>query len=246
MSELPTHTQYQALERLAALQDIVRVAFGEVSARNDARGSQADLHRDRKLKQIAKDRDNVQFLRMVSRYYTALFDAVMQRIEDIQANILAAIMTFKDRLDVARAVLANILETAARLPDNTPVFRYEDGSIKTDEGRDISADEAASIEWRGDEPVGELFERAKQTANTVKNDLLLLRSYDIEMQDYADKAEELQSEDTPENRLALQEISQQVSKIDKEVGAITTSEPEASRLQDTEVTIPKIELSYFQ
>lgn len=217
MSDQPTVTDYQAKDRLEQYRDLMRVAFGEQSGRNDQRGAQANLRDDIRRKQAEQNLQNFQFQLRVSDFYKALYADVMNQIEDIQAKICAAIIDMQGRLQTAQAELDALLERANKLPDGTPVFQYEDGIVKTDTGRVLDEQERASLVWREDIPKVEALDRARDKVDDINNGLLLLQGYDAEVQGLADQAAALENTDTPKSRLVLQDISQKAQVLEKSV-----------------------------
>ncbi|NQY39353.1 MAG: hypothetical protein HRT80_04560 [Henriciella sp.] len=84
-------------------------------------------------------------LLMLDPIYAAAFERVSNLVDDAQDKLNAAIDQVAQRIEHLEGLVTDMENRTAKLPDGTAVFRAADGSLKTADGRDLTAAETALL-----------------------------------------------------------------------------------------------------
>lgn len=106
--------------------------------------------------------------------------------------------------------LEDICKNANRLPDGRMVFRDENGQVVSGDGREVSADDAASIVWQDGAPSYEDYQAAKRNAETSRQTLEEIEGYQRDVLGPA--RDRFDSEDPP---MTQDEFDEQKKRIDQ-------------------------------
>jgi hypothetical protein len=143
-----------------------------------------------------------------ARVHTQTFDA-LRNAEDAAAEALA-------KLEAAHAKaergLQDMLDHAARLPDGRRVFKDQRGQVRDEHGARVSELEAASIQWRGDEPAWENFEDQRTYAGELSRGIDEMRGVQV---DLGDIREEMADKDHPPSETRVGELRGQIEDLDR-------------------------------
>lgn len=116
---------------------IKRFGFGQ--ARQDAT-------QDKKRKQSAFEQ------MMMNPAYREAWTSAMDAINQAEEAVYQALIQASDTLHHAQRQYQELLDRAALTADGQRVFKDKHGDVYTEDGEKLSADEAAQIDWRGDDP----------------------------------------------------------------------------------------------
>ncbi|ODA66590.1 hypothetical protein A7A08_02357 [Methyloligella halotolerans] len=84
--------------------------------------------------------------------YAALYEDTFAKLREAEQAAERALERARLALAKAEQDLQTTLDSAARLQDGTRVFKDQNGQVRTEHGGKVSDLDAASIDWRGDEP----------------------------------------------------------------------------------------------
>lgn len=113
--------------------------FGFDQARQDAT-------EDKKRKQSAFEQ------LMMNPVYREAWTNAMNAVNQAEEAVYHALIQAGDTLHEARRQYQELLDKAALTADGQRVFKDKHGDVYTEDGEKLSADEAAQIDWRGDDP----------------------------------------------------------------------------------------------
>lgn len=112
------------------------------------------------------------------------------------------------------------------------MFKDKDGQVWDEHGERISADQAASIQWRGDEPTREAFIDQSRYAKDISRSIDEMRGVQV---DLGGIREEMTDKDNPPTQERTEDLRSQIEALDRQtrehVGRIRVE-----ALQDPEVT----------
>lgn len=95
--------------------------------------------------------------------YRAMYERVGEKLDAADRATLKALEEARLRETQARRAYDELQERAAQLPDGTRVYRTEDGKAAYDEnGRQLTAEEQASVDWQQGQPSWEEREQSRQ------------------------------------------------------------------------------------
>ncbi|MEM8542103.1 MAG: hypothetical protein AAGF25_14200 [Pseudomonadota bacterium] len=191
----------QGLE-LAGLNGSRRSRFGVSDSGNSTNGKEkSDRERIRRT---------LEWLLLNDSDYARLHrDAItaVQRAAETARDVLRQIET---ELAAIHGILADIMESAAQLPDGTKVFRDENGLVRYANG-DIVHDELAEmIAWRGDEPTYEYARRIFDREAALDDALHDGRVIEVEIGGYRD---ELTNNEDPPSKERIPVILDRIDSI---------------------------------
>jgi len=117
--------------------------------------------------------------------YAALYDDTFNKLREAEQAAECALE--KARLALARAEqdLQTTLDSAARLQDGTRAFKDQKGQVRTEHGEKVSDLDAASIEWRGDEPSYEQFLETRSTVESLGGRIDKIEKMQVEVLGHA-------------------------------------------------------------
>ncbi|MFK4751162.1 hypothetical protein [Oceanobacter antarcticus] len=113
--------------------------FGFDQARQDAT-------EDKKRKQSAFEQ------LMMNPVYREAWTNAMNAVNQAEEAVYHALIQASDTLHEAQSQYQDLLDKAALTDDGQRVFKDKHGEVYTEDGDKLSADEAAQIDWRGDDP----------------------------------------------------------------------------------------------
>lgn len=140
-----------------------------------------------------------------ARAYTQTFDA-MRNAENAAAEALAKLEAAHAK---AERELQDILDHAARLPDGRRVFKDQYGQVRDEHGERVSALDAASIQWRGDEPAWENFEDQRAYSGQLSRGIDEMRGVQV---DLGDIREEMTDKNHPPSETRMGELRERAER----------------------------------
>lgn len=81
---------------------------------------------------------------------------------DAQSRLEIALERIQHEIQRSQTALDEKLELAARLPDGTHAFKDQNGTVRCEDGSQVSDDLAATIIWSGNEPELEEIQADRQ------------------------------------------------------------------------------------
>ena len=191
-----------------------------------------------------------------SESFAAAHSAAMSALVDAENSVADGLSEIVEALADARRTLEEMEDRAARLADGTLVFRNTHGDVVTADGHPVSDEDAAGVEWRGDEPSYEDYFAQRNRIEGLQQAERELRGIEIELGDIRgeltdqqepptearvgeleDRAEELgERADTIRNQAMMNHTAPEQNDLSAEAGGIAVTEiPDAA-------TIPTINL----
>ncbi|WP_238365447.1 hypothetical protein [Mesobacterium pallidum] len=139
--------------------------------------------------------------------YRAAYERTWDVLTDAETRAQSTIDALEAQLERDEAALEALTRSAASLPDGTKVFRAADGSLKTQEGTDVSH-LSDHVVWRGDEPSWEDYRDQQARTENLRGDLDAWRYYQVETLGHA--RDRLSDEDNPPSVEELDEIQRDI------------------------------------
>lgn len=156
--------------------------------------------------------------------YAAAYEAAWNALEDAEARTARALAALARKTEGDGRRLQDILDQAARLPDGTRVFRDEDGTIWTEHGGRVTAEDGETIVWTGSEPGFEDYAVAKEAVAKSETAKQEIETYQVEVLGYA--RDRLSDEENPPDIDELKELEAQITlEAPQHVQAFGASEP---------------------
>lgn len=149
--------------------------------------------------------------------YRAKYEEVANKLKDAQQRVNEAMERVDRDLREARDQFRRTQDRAATLADGTRVYQSEDGNVYTEDGRKLSEEEAATVQFNGDEPSYEDMQRERERIEALERQREELERYQREVLDPATRR--MEDEDSPPS---LDELEEMGRKIDEQM-------PEAAR-----------------
>ena len=155
----------------------------------------------------------LQMLLATNPGYAALYNDTMGALGDAEKAADDALEKLEAALTKARRETQNMLERAAKLPGGRSVFKDKDGQVWDEHGERISADQAASIQWRGDEPTREAFIDQSRYAKDISRSVDEMRGVQV---DLGGIREEMTAKDNPPTQERVEDLRNQIHSLDQE------------------------------
>lgn len=141
--------------------------------------------------------------------YARLHADTMRALGDAEVTTDRAIAKAQKALEEAQQHLEQTLSRAAKLPDGTRVFRDARGNVWNERGRHVSDADAASLEWRGDEPAYEQFLEESESVKDRLTRLDALQGYRVDT--IGGIRDRMTDEDNPPSTGEMQRYRQQIN-----------------------------------
>ena len=157
----------------------------------------------------------LQLMLMENSTYAALFEETATILTDAQSRLDALLERVHTHIEQSTAALDDKLERAARLPDDTKVFKDQSGQIRTQDGSAVPADLAATILWSGNEPSYEDVQ-----ADSARLNRLTELESDIQFcqAEIGDMQAAMEDDDNPPKEDDLKDFGQRAQDIADDLG----------------------------
>ena len=126
--------------------------------------------------------------------YAVAHTNLMNSLRDAQVEAERVLNQLYEQLFSGQDHLQSVLSNAARLPDGRAAFKYADGVVRDEDGHELDAVLAATIEWRANMPSGEEYDAAKERVQSIENAILEVQGIQTDLGDVYNRA---MSEDNP-------------------------------------------------
>lgn len=162
-----------------------------------------------KQKSERRYRTMLQILLEEDVQYARLYYEVRDTLNNARRAVDRALSDIKRQLEEAERTLQFMRNNAARIDDGTLVFRSTvDGHVYTEDGRQLSADEAQDIEFSENAPSREDFNTQREKAQTLKEQQAEIETY---KRDVIDRAQDrMDDKDDPPSVEELEKIEQDI------------------------------------
>ena len=221
MSDLTRKDEFDTIQR-----QLASVGDSRISLLSEAEEEKSPRGRERRRK---RERQTMTALKMLLRdqEYAALYNAVGDLLDDAERKTETAIAA-------AEADLQDTLDRAARLPNGAAVFRDANGDIRGEDGKIITPEDAAGIEWPDGAP--------SYAEYTQRRDRLdELRRYQVEVLGHA--GDRMNDEDNPAQKDELRQLENAIQDGLNSVVHQKDAEdhtPESTHERSSEVTVLKL------
>ena len=201
--------------------------FGFDKARQDAT-------EDKKRKQSAFEQ------MMMDAVYREAWTSAMDAINQAEEAVYQALIQASDTLHHAQRQYQELLDRAALTADGQRVFKDKHGDVYTEDGEKLSADEAAQIEWRGDDPSREDQTHRQDALTSAQKEFDRINGHSNRI---VEIREELTDQDNP---LSIDEIQDRVQEVNDLRQSVEISEisSEISLRHDIPEVVPDLKLTF--
>ncbi len=149
--------------------------------------------------------------------YSAAHQSAMLALTDAESSVADGLTEIVEALAPARRTLEDMEERAARLPDGTLVFRNANGDVLTADGHLVPDEDAAGVEWRGDEPTYEDYREQRDRIEALEQAERELRGIETELGDIRG---ELTDQQEPPTEDRVGELEDWASQLSERAGSI--------------------------
>jgi hypothetical protein len=125
---------------------------------------------------------DLEWLLLNNARYAALYHKVEDKLNEAELAIARSLDTINQKLAQNALELAEMDSRSSTLPDGTKVYKSRNGKAYTADGRELSKEEAETVEWRKDAPTleerrdkaraGEALLRRKAEIDDFKQDVV--------------------------------------------------------------------------
>lgn len=160
----------------AGLDGSRRARFGVSDAENSVGGKEKS-----EKERIAR---TLRWLLLNDAEYARLHGEAMTAIRLASQQAQDLITLIETELAAIHGIIADIMDSAAQLPDGTRVFRDEGGVVRYVDGEIVPDDLAETIEWGGDEPGYEYQRQVYDRESQLTDALHVARGMQVELGGY--------------------------------------------------------------
>ncbi len=132
---------------------------------------------------LEKMLDTLEWLLANDALYKAAHENLVTTVREAQQATKTVLEHLMQRLTHEHLAMDELLSSAAKLPDGTKVFRDKSGSVRDEDGKTISDDLIATIEWNGSEPTYEEYLAQRQIIDELEQAGNELRGIETELGD---------------------------------------------------------------
>mgnify|MGYP003110459088 CR=1 FL=1 len=175
--------------------------------------------KERKLRASAREFTRLMDLINSDLAYAAARQEFGTFLSDVEQATETALAKARKANDQAQDGLQSILDSANRLPDGRAVFRDANGNVYTEDGEQVSAEDAASIVWKDAAPSYEDYQAARTKAEEARQQLEDVERYQRDVLGPA--RDRFDDEDNP---MTLDEFEQHKKRIEEEMPDIVAQE----------------------
>jgi len=194
--------------------------------------------RSRRAGQNADHKENFSKLQIMlaDAAYRAAYTQTMSDLSGAESAVYDALIDAADQVNQAQSDLDDTVAGAQTLPDGTKVFRNDDGSVYTADGRKLDDDVAATIDWKDGAPSWEDVQTKQRALEDAKQRHTKLAGYDAELarirKHMEDEANPPTQEEIDAYKKRIGEIETEVSKTQDIETGLKTSKPEDAIVHD--------------
>ncbi|MCF6354797.1 MAG: hypothetical protein L3J26_06795 [Candidatus Polarisedimenticolaceae bacterium] len=174
--------------------------------------------------------------------YFAFYSQVTENLDKAYQAVGQALIDINQRLGVSGRKLQFLRENTAESEDGTKIFRSNDGSIYTEDGKHLNDDEAQKYRLLDNLQSWEEYKAAKEVYEAAARQKTAAETYQHDVLDHA--RERLNDEDNPPTMDELKEIQLNIQAKKPEVltkyfyktGLLELDNPQQSAAQDISAT----------
>lgn len=163
-----------------------------------------------------KDRDThtrtLTWLLANDRAYAKVYNDTMGALGDAERDADDALEKLEAAHTKARRDIQVMLDRAAKLPDGRRAFKDKNGQVWDEHGAQVSDDQAASIEWRSNEPTYEVFSDQSRYADDISRSVNEMRGVQV---DLGEIREEMTDQKNPPTQERAEDLREQVQELDR-------------------------------
>jgi hypothetical protein len=179
-----------------------------VEERRQGRGSASSAQRAQR-----DFTSRLQMLLATNAGYAKIYNDTMGALCDAEKAADDALEKLEAALSKARRETQHMLERAAKLADGRRVFKDKNGQVWDEHGTCLSDEQAASIQWRGDEPTQEAFKEQSRYADDLSRSVDEMRGVQV---DLGDIREEMTDKDNPPTQERTEGLRGRIQELDHE------------------------------
>lgn len=201
--------------------------FGFDQARQEAT-------QDKKRKQSAFEQ------LMMNAVYREAWTSAIDALNQAEDAVYQALIQASDALHHAQRQYQELLDKAALTADGQRVFKDKHGDAYTEDGEKLSADEAAQIDWRGDNPSREDQTHRKDALTTAQEEFDRINGHSSRL---VEIREELTDKNAPVSIDQVQGREQEINDIRKSLNQSMTHDVHLEQSQQP-VIAPNLNLTF--
>lgn len=143
-------------------------------------------------------------------HYAKIYTSAMNELQSAEQATEIALDKVLKKSTQLQSELSYTLSKAPQLPNNTKVFRNNQGVVMTEDEVMVDADQAEEIEWSGSEPTYETYLKQKQGLEAVEKEINDIREYQTDVLgtirgDLTDTDEPKSADDIEKYRVKIKE-----------------------------------------
>lgn len=157
---------------------------------------------------------------MMNAVYCEAWTSAMDSLNQAEEAVYQALIQASDTLHHAQRQYQELLDKAALTADGQRVFKDKHGDVYTEDGEKLSAEEAAQIEWRGDDPSREDQAHRLDAITNAQEEFDRINGHSNRI---VEIREELTDQDNPLSIDEIQAMEQEALKINDSLDLATAS-----------------------
>jgi hypothetical protein len=154
---------------------------GQQTRHGLSKDTSSSIFGDKRKSITEQIRETLEWLLLNNPQYKLAHESFMNSVHEAQHITQTALERVIAQLANERIVLDELLDSAAKLPDGTKVFKDKNGVVKNQDGEDVSAELAATIQWTGNEPSYEAYQAQTQRIEQLEARENELRGIETEL-----------------------------------------------------------------
>lgn len=177
---------------------------------------------------------------MMNAVYREAWTSALNALNQAEEAVYQALIQASDALHHAQRQYQELLDKAAMTADGQRVFKDKHGDVYTENGEKLSADEAAQIDWRGDDPSREDQIHIQDALTTAQEEFDRINGHSNRL---VEIREELTDQNDP---LSIDEIQARVQEVNDLRQSVEISEisSEISLRHDIPEVVPDLKLTF--
>ena len=180
-----------------------------VEDRQQGRSGTSSSGKDKQREKLSR----LQMLLASNPAYMRAYEGTFKSLRDAESHADDALAELLAAHAKAQRELHDMRERAARLPDGRRVFRDENGQVWDEQGTPVNDADAATIEWRGNEPTREEFEGQRTYTDKLARGIDEVRGIQV---DLGEIHEEMTDQDNPPTKERVDELHERVEHYEQQ------------------------------
>lgn len=179
---------------------------------------------------------------MMNAVYREAWTNAMDALNQAEEAVYQALIQASDTLHHEQRQYQGLLDRAALTADGQRVFKDKHGDVYTEDGERLSADEAAQIDWRGDDPSREDQSNRQDALTTAQEEFDRISGHSNRI---VEIREELTDQDNPLSIDEIQAMEQESNDIRQSLSvSVSTISHEVELSNEKPIKAPDLQLTF--